>query len=246
MTAIQLSDEQAATVAAKAAAQGLTVADWLGKLAVRLCNANRRDIYHVDLSPMSQVMRGQDTQLSTMFSYLSPEERVPEEHPLRRMRPTVYSKNPDRLLEGEIAEKFFSALLDQARAADLHFDEHFSVDRTLIEAWASQKSFQRKDGSGADKPKDGPGNPSVDFHGEKRSNNMHESATDPDCRLARKGGGHEAKLAYCGNVVIENRNGLVVETELLRCNGTAERDAAMLMAERLDGDRRVTLGADKG
>ncbi len=160
--------------------------------------------------------------------------------------PTVYSKNRDRLLGGEIAEKFFSAVLDQARTADLLSDEHFSVDGTLIEAWASHKSFQRRDGSGADKPKDDPGNPSVDFHGEKRSNDTHESATDPDSRLARKSGGHEAKLAYCGNVVVENRNGLVVDTELLQCNGTAERDAAMLMAERFEGDWRVTLGADKG
>jgi hypothetical protein len=122
-------------------------------------------------------------------------------------------------------------------------DEHFSVDGTLIEAWASHKSFQRKDQPGS--PPDDPGNPTVDFHGEKRSNDTHESTTDPDARLARKSGGHEAKLAYCGNVMIENRHGLVVDTELLQCNGTAERDAAMLMAERLDGMERATLAADK-
>jgi IS5 family transposase len=159
--------------------------------------------------------------------------------------PTVYSKNRDRLLEGEIARKFFAQVLDQAREASLLSDEHFSVDGTLIEAWASHKSFQRKDGNDQ-QPKDDPGNPTVDFHGEKRSNETHESTTDPDSRLARKSGGHEAKLAYCGNVIIENRHGLVVDTELLQCNGTAERDAAMLMAERLEGTQRATLAADKG
>jgi hypothetical protein len=86
----------------------------------------------------------------------------------------------------------------------------------------------------------------VNFHGEKRSNETHQSRTDPDARSARKSGGHEAKLAFCGNVLIENRNGLVVDTELLQCNGTAERNAAMLMAERLAGNERVTVGADKG
>jgi hypothetical protein len=159
--------------------------------------------------------------------------------------PTVFSKNRDRLLEGDIAERFFEEVLKQAREADLLSDEHFSVDGTLIEAWASQKSFQRKDGENAP-PSDDPGNPTVNFHGEKRSNATHESTTDPDARLARKSGGHEAKLAYCGNVLIENRNGLVVDTELLQCNGTAERDAAMLMAERIEGDDRVTLAGDKG
>jgi hypothetical protein len=117
------------------------------------------------------------------------------------------------------------------------------VDGTLIEAWASHKSFQRKDQPAP--PPDDPGNPTVDFHGEKRSNDTHESTTDPDARLARKSGGHEAKLAYCGNVMIENRNGLVVDTELLQCNGTAERDAAMLMAERVEGAERITVAADK-
>jgi hypothetical protein len=133
---------------------------------------------------------------------------------------------------------------EQARAAELLSDEHFSVDGTLIEAWASQKSFQRKDQTAPST--DDPGNPTVDFHGEKRSNETHESKTDPDARLARKSGGHESKLAYCGNVVIENRNGLVVDTELLQCNGTAERDAAVLMVERVEGNGPITLGADKG
>jgi hypothetical protein len=157
--------------------------------------------------------------------------------------PTVFTKNRDRLLEGDVAEKFFQLVLTQARVADLLSDEHFSVDGTLIEAWASHKSFQRKDQPTP--PPDDPGNPTVNFHGERRSNDTHESSTDPDARLARKSGGHEAKLAYCGNVMIENRNGLVVDTELLQCNGTAERDAAMLMAERVEGAERITLAADK-
>jgi len=263
-------------------------------------------------------MRGPDTQQSAMFSYLAPEERVPEDHPLRPIRrmvdvslkalspsfdemysvygrpsiapekllkalllqvlytvrserllmeqlgynllfrwfvglnmdesvwvPTVFSKNRDRLLEGDIAEKFFAQVLNQARHADLLSDEHFSVDGTLIEAWASHKSFQRKDG-GDQTPKDDAGNPTVNFHGEKRSNQTHESTTDVDSRLARKSGGHEAKLAYCGNVLIENRHGLVVDTELLQCNGTAERHAALLMVEQLEGNQRVTVAADKG
>jgi IS5 family transposase len=158
---------------------------------------------------------------------------------------TVFTKNRDRLLEGEIASSFFAGVLAQARAADLLSDEHFSVDGTLIEAWAGQKSFQRKDG-GKKQPPDDPGNPTVNFHGETRRNETHESTTDADARLARKSGGHEAKLAYCGNVLIENRNGLVVDAELLQANGTAERDAALLMAERIEGSQRVTVAADKG
>jgi hypothetical protein len=158
---------------------------------------------------------------------------------------TVFSKNRDRLLSGEIAEKFFAQVLEQARTHELLSDEHFSVDGTLIEAWASQKSFQRKDQNQAPPPED-PGNPTVDFHGETRRNDTHESTTDPEARLARKSSGHESKLAYCGNVLIENRNGLVVDTELVMCSGTAERDAAVHMAERIEGDQRVTVGADKG
>jgi transposase len=252
-----------------------------------------------------------------MFSYLSPEERVPQNHPLRHIRimadealkalcpafdllysafgrpsippekllralllqilytvrsermlmeqmeynllfrwfvglnmdeavwvPTVFSKNRDRLLEGDIAGRFFVQVLNQARAAELLSDEHFTVDGTLIEAWASHKSFQRKDRP-ATSPDD-PGNPTVNFHGEKRGNDTHESTSDPDARLARKSGSQEAKLAYCGNLLMENRNGLVVDMELLQCNGTAERDAAMLMVERVKGTQRITLAADKG
>jgi transposase len=158
---------------------------------------------------------------------------------------TVYTKNRERLLDGDVARAFFEQVLAQARNAELLSSEHFSVDGTLLEAWASQKSFQRKD-SDPPPPRGDAGNPAVDFHGETRSNDTHESRTDPDARLARKSGGQEAKLAYCGNVMIENRNGLVVDTELLQCNGTAERDAALLMAERLEGTQRVTIAADKG
>ena len=252
-----------------------------------------------------------------MFSYLSPEDRVPADHPLRAIRlmadialkalspafnrmyvafgrpsiapekllrallvqvlytirsermlmeqleynllfrwfvglnadepvwvSTVFSKNRDRLLEGDVAQKFFDRILEQAEAANLTSDEHFSVDGTLIEAWASQKSFQRKDRP-EQPPPDDPGNPTVNFHGEKRRNDTHESRTDLEARLARKSGGHESKLAYCGNVMIENRNGLVVDAELLQPSGTAERDAAMLMAERIQGAERVTVAADK-
>ena len=262
-------------------------------------------------------MRGKDVQQSAMFSYLSPEDRVPVDHPLRPVRvmadvalkalcpvfnrmyvdfgrpsiapekllralllqilysirsermlmeqlqynllfrwfvglnmdepawvPTVFSKNRERLMEGDVAQQFFDRILEQAEAANLTSDEHFSVDGTLIEAWASQKSFQPKD-QPQQPPPDDPGNPTINFRGEKRRNETHESTTDPDARLARKSGGHESKLAYCGNVMIENRNGLVVDTELLQPSGTAERDAAMLMAERIEGAERVTVAADK-
>jgi len=159
--------------------------------------------------------------------------------------PTVFSKNRERLMNGDVAEKFFAEVLQRAETTGLTSDEHFSVDGTLIEAWASQKSFQRKD-QAESAPPDDPGNPTVNFHGEERRNDTHESKTDPESRLARKGSGHESKLAYCGNLLIENRNGLVVDTELLQCSGTAERDAARSMAERIEGVGRVTLAADKG
>ena len=158
---------------------------------------------------------------------------------------TTFSKNRERFIDGEIAERFFQQVLTQARADKLVSEEHFSVDGTLIEAWASQKSFRPKD-EDAPPPDDDSGNPTVNFHGEKRSNRTHQSTTDPECRLARKGRGKESKLAYCGNILIENRNGLVVDTELLPANGTAERDAALMMAERIEGDKRVTLAGDKG
>jgi IS5 family transposase len=159
--------------------------------------------------------------------------------------PTVFSKNRERLMNGDVAEKFFAEVLRRAETAGLTSDEHFSVDGTPIEAWASQKSFQRKDRPDS-APPDDPGNPTVNFHGEERRNDTHESKTDPEARLVRKSSGHESKLAYCGNLLIENRNGLVVDTELLQCSGTAERDAARSMAERIEGVGRVTLAADKG
>src|SRR5690348_3052 len=262
-------------------------------------------------------MRGDDHQQADMYSYLSPEQRVRENHPLRKIRamadealknmserfdgmyaktgrpsippekllraqliqmlysirserllmeeidysilfrwfvgmnldepvwdPTVFTKNRNRLLEGDVAREFLAKVVGQAQAKGLTSDEHFTVDGTLLEAWASLKSFQRKDQK--NEPPDDPGNPSVDFHGEKRSNQTHESTTDPDARLARKGNGKEAKLSYNGNLLTENRNGLIVNTELFQANGTAERDAALVMLEQIPGGRRVTVGADKG
>ena len=261
-------------------------------------------------------MRGQDHQQSDMFSYLSPEQRVRRDHPLRAIRAmadraldslsgrfdqmyaktgrpsippekllraqliqmlysvrserllmeeidysllfrwfvgmnldepvwdvTVFTKNRDRLLDADVAREFLRAVVQQAWDKNLTSDEHFTVDGTLIEAWAGLKSFQRKDE--AHTPPEDPGNPSVDFHGEKRSNQTHASSTDPDALLARKGSGKEAKLSYNGNLLIENRNGLIVTTEVLQANGTAERDAALLMLEQIPGDQRVTVGADK-
>jgi transposase len=261
-------------------------------------------------------MRGQDHQQSDMFSYLSPEQRVRKDHPLRTIRAmadqalkkmsdrfdamyastgrpsippekllraqliqmlysvrserllmeeidysvlfrwfvgmnldeavwdvTVFTKNRDRLLEGDVAREFLCEVVSQARDKNLTSDEHFTVDGTLIEAWASLKSFQRK--GEKNNPPDDPGNPTIDFHGEKRSNDTHQSTTDPDALLARKGNGKEAKLSYNGNLLIENRNGLIVTTELFQANGTAERDAALIMLEQIPGAHRVTVGADK-
>lgn len=156
--------------------------------------------------------------------------------------PTVYSKNRDRMLQGDIAGLFFQAVVEEARVGGLLSDEHFSVDGTLIEAWASQKSFQRKDSDG--KPGDG-GNGEVDFHGEPRRNQTHESKTDPDARLYKKGKGKEAKLCYVGHVLMENRNGLAVDGKITKATGTAEREAALDMLGGLSGDKRVTVGTDK-
>ena len=261
-------------------------------------------------------MRGTDHQQSDMFSYLSPEQRVRCDHPLRAIRRmadlalesmskrfdalyaklgrpsvapekqlraqllqmlysvrserllmeeidysvlfrwfvgmnldepvwdvTVFTKNRDRLLDGDVAREFLCEVVKQAQAQNLMSDEHFTVDGTLIEAWASLKSFQRKDEKST--PPDDPANPSVDFHGEKRSNQTHESSTDPEALLARKGTGKEAKLSYNGNLLVENRHGLIVTAELFQANGSAERDAALVMLERIPGQHRVTVGADK-
>jgi transposase len=263
------------------------------------------------------MMRGIDYQQGDMFSYLSPEQRVRKDHPLRAVRAmtdeilegmsplfdamyaeggrpsippekllraqflqmlysvrserllmeeidysilyrwfvglnldeqvwdaTSFTKNRDRLLEAAVAKEFLAQVVERARAAGLISDEHFTVDGTLLDAWASLKSFQAKDKQ--DAPPDDPGNPTVDFHGQERSNETHESKTDPDALLARKGKGKEAKLSYNGNLLVENRNGLIVNAELLQANGRAERDAALLMLEQVPGDSRITVGGDKG
>jgi len=257
-------------------------------------------------------MRGDDNQQEGIFSYISPEKRVPTDHPLRPIRKlvdeilkemspqfaklyssvgrpsiaperllrslllqifysvrsermlieqlqynllfrwfvgmemdeevwnhAVFSKNRERLLNEEIAEGFFRRVIE--RAKPFMSDEHFTVDGTLIEAWASQKSFRRKDGKG--NPPGAGGD--VDFHREKRKNETHESTTDSDARLFKKSKGSEAKLSYLGHVLMENRNGLLVQTFLTEANGRAERDAALLMVEALPGGKRVTLGGDK-
>ncbi len=124
-------------------------------------------------------------------------------------------------------------------------DEHFTVDGTLLEAWASQKSFQPKQEKPAPPPDD-PGNPTVNFRGERRSNETHESKTDPDALLARKSQGKESKLSYSGNLLVENRNGLIVDGEVFVANGTAERDAALIMLEKIPGTQQVIVGGDKG
>jgi transposase len=159
--------------------------------------------------------------------------------------PTVFTKNRDRLLEAEVAKQFLAQVVEQAREKSLTSDEHFTVDGTLLEAWAGAKSFQRKDGKHPPAPDD-PGNPSVNFHGEQRSNDTHASTTDPEAKLARKGEGKEAKLSYSGNLLVENRNGLIVNAMVWEANGTAERDTALVMLEQIPGNRRVTVGGDKG
>jgi transposase len=160
--------------------------------------------------------------------------------------PTVFTKNRDRLVASDAAGAFFQAVVEQARSAGLMSREHFSVDGTLIEAWASLKSFKKK-GSKDEPPPDDPGNPSIDFHGEKRCNDTHESTTDPDARLARKSKGHQAKMSYSAHALIENRNGLLVDFQMDEANGTAERRCALeMLDENLPGQWRITLGGDKG
>jgi transposase len=263
-------------------------------------------------------MRGTDQQQTHVFSYISPEQRVRRDHPLRPIRTmvdeilkqlspqfnkmyakvgrpsippeqllraqllqmlysvrserllmeemdynilfrwfvglnlddavwdaTVFTKNRDRLLEAEVAKEFLARVVGQAREKGWTSDEHFTVDGTLLEAWASAKSFQPKDNKSAPPPED-PGNPTVNFHGEKRSNQTHESKTDPEAQLARKGEGKEAKLSYSGNLLVENRNGLIVSSLVWEATGTAERDAAMAMLQDVPGNERVTVGGDKG
>jgi hypothetical protein len=151
--------------------------------------------------------------------------------------PTVFTKNRDRLLEGEIAEEFFRVVLRQARRKRLLSDEHFTVDGTLIEAWAGQKSFQLKDDDDILKPPppDAGSNPTINYRKQKRSNDTHQSTTDPLARLYKKSRGSEAKLAYLGHILTENRNGLVVNTRVTLATGTAERDAAIKMTKQIPG-----------
>ena len=266
-------------------------------------------------------MRGPEQPQSALFSYLSVEDRIPPDHPLRAMRklvdpilsalsprfaalyselgrpsippeyllralllqilytirserqlmeqldynllyrwfvglqpddpvwvPTVFSKNRDRLLAGDIAAAFLTEVLRLADAHALLSHEHFTVDGTLLEAWASQKSFQPKKPEDPRPPSDGdPGNPSVNFRGERRSNATHRSVTDPDARLTRKSSNTAALLGYVGSVLMDNRHGLVVATDVRSPSYEAERDAALALVARLaPRARRRTVGADKG
>jgi transposase len=273
--------------------------------------------YAPDVSEGSDRMRGSDEQTSGMFSYLSPEQRVRQDHPLRAIRrmtdeilaalsprftkmysdmgrpsippeqllralllqslytvrserllmeeidysvlfrwfvglgmddpiwsPTTFSKNRDRLLQSDIAAAFFDAVVAQARTADLLSDEHFTVDGTLLEAGAGLKSFRKKDEDPTPPPND-PGNPTVNFHGETRRNDTHQSTTDPDARLARKGQGKEAKLSYAGHVLLDNRHGLVANVCVTPATGTAEREAAHLLLDA-SAPPGSTVGGDKG
>lgn len=155
-----------------------------------------------------------------------------------------FSKNKERLLEHRVAREFLTAVISEARQRKLLSEEHFTVDGTLLEAWASMKSIRPK--NGGDKPGDGGKNPSVDFHGEERANDTHESVTDREALMARKGKGKETRLCFAGHVLMENRNGLVVDVVVTRATGTAERDTALKMLEKVPGSRRITVGADKG
>jgi len=162
---------------------------------------------------------------------------------------SVFSKNRDRLLAGEVAGKFLAAVLAEPRVRGLLSSEHFSVDGTLIEAWASMKSFRPKDDPG-DAPPGGGRNAERNFRGEKRTNESHASTTDPDARLYRKSDGQSSALCFMGHLLMENRNGLIVDAELTHATGTAEREAALAMIDRRAGRRegrggRLTLGADK-
>jgi len=156
---------------------------------------------------------------------------------------SVFTKNRQRLLDGDVAEAFFDAVLAQARERQLLSNEHFTVDGTLIQAWAGLKSFQRKDVPPA--PPDDPGNPTVNFHGERRSNATHESRTDPDARLFRKGPAQEARLFYQGHVLMDHRHGLAVGGRLTSAGARAEREAAVVLAAGAIHRARATLAADK-
>ncbi|BBO72646.1 hypothetical protein DSCW_00630 [Desulfosarcina widdelii] len=160
---------------------------------------------------------------------------------------SVFSKNRDRLLNTEIAAVFFAAIRDQAAQKKLMSDEHFTVDGALLEAWASMKSYQPKDSVKNDPSGGGSGkNPTVNFRGQKRKNDTHQSVTDPEAKLYKKPRDQQAKLCYLGHALMENRNGLVVDIRVTLANGTAERKEAIEMVEKVPGKHRITLGADKG
>ncbi len=156
---------------------------------------------------------------------------------------STFSKNKERLLEHQAARGLLGAVLEEARLRKLLSEDHFTVDGTLLEAWASLKSFRPKDGSQT--PGASEKNPGVDFRGEHRTNDTHESSTDPEARLARKGSGKEAKLSFAGHVLMENRTGLVVDVTVTQATGTAEREAALDMLKQVPGACRITVGADK-
>jgi IS5 family transposase len=159
---------------------------------------------------------------------------------------STVSRNRARLLEHDVAREFFTRVVAQARSLQLLSDEHFTVDGTLVEAWASLKSFKPRQQPPREPPDD-PGNPTVNFHGERRSNATHQSTTDPEAKLAKKGAGKEAKLCYSANALMENRNGLLIEFTVAPAAGYAERKSARAMLEtELPGSWRITLGADKG
>lgn len=155
-----------------------------------------------------------------------------------------FSKNKERLLAHEVSREFFGAVLREAKRRKLLSEDHFTVDGTLFEAWASMKSFRPRD-EGDDGPVSGGRNPSVDFHGEKRKNDTHRSTTDIQTLLAKKGKGKEARLCFAGHVLMENRNGLVVDMAMTRATGTAEREAGLQMLQEVRKSRRITIGADK-
>lgn len=159
--------------------------------------------------------------------------------------PSTFSKNQDRLLAHRVAAQFFEQVVEEARRKKLLSEEHFTVDGTLLEAWASMKSIRPKDEGGQPPTGDGGKNPTVDYRGERRVNATHASTTDPEARLARKGLGREAKLCFAGHVLMENRSGLVVDVTITQATGTAERQAALDMLERIPGRRRITVGGDK-
>jgi len=161
---------------------------------------------------------------------------------------STFSQNRERLLKHDVAGEFFRRVVEQARTLGLMSSEHFTVDGTLIEAWASMKSFRPKGEKPGDRPPpDDPGNPTVNFHHEKRSNETHQSTTDAEARLARKGKGKEAKLSFSQHALMENRNGLLVDLRIEEANGTAERTVALeMVADVVDGIREVTLAGDKG